>query len=105
MTIKRKLLINMFLPIGTLLLIILVMISFQRHKDETEHTNDIALSLLANVFDLSQRTDSCLLLGENTARTEWDQIYHSMSLLLDQLHFRDNDENAILREPGTIWGR
>lgn len=96
MTIKKKLLINMFLPIGTLLLIILVMISFQRHKDETERTNDIALSLLADVFDLSQCTDSYLLLGEHTARTECDQIYHSVSLLLDQLHFHDNDENFIL---------
>ena len=87
----------MFLPIGTLLLIILVMISFHRHKDETERTNDIALSLLANVFELSQRTDACLLLGENTARTEWYQIYHSVSVLLDQLHFQDNDENFILK--------
>ncbi len=96
MTIKRKLLINMFLPIGTLILIILVMISFQRHKDETDHTNDIALSLLANVLELSQCTDSYLLLGENTARTEWHQIYHSVSGLLDQLHFQDVDENALL---------
>ncbi len=96
MTIKRKLLINMFLPIGTLLLIILVMISFHRHKDETERTNDIALSLLANVFELSQRTDAYLLLGENPARAEWYQIYHSVSALLDQLHFHDHDEKFIL---------
>ena len=96
MTIKTKLLVNIFLPVGTLLVIILVMISFQRYKDETERMNDTALVLLADMMELSQRTDAYLLLGDKQARTEWHRIDASVSALMDQLHFEDNDLSLTL---------
>lgn len=97
MRIRTKLLINIVLPVVTVLVIILVMISTIQKVEEAQKETDITVSLLTDIFDLSQRTDYYLLYGEERTKTEWYSVHDSMVATTSQTDFKNAEQNQALQ--------
>lgn len=100
MRIRTKLLINIVLPIVTVLTIIVVMIATIQKIEDVEKKRDLAISLLTDIFDLSQRTDYYLLYGEDRTKTEWYSIYETMTATISQADFSNTEQNQTLQRIG-----
>ncbi len=71
MKVNTKLLINIFLPIGTALIIIVIMTLSMVQRNKAERKNTVALSLLTKMTELDQRTYYYLLYKEDRTKKEW----------------------------------
>ncbi len=97
MNIRNKLLINIFLPVFTVLVIIFIMLFTMDRVREAQAKRDVAVSIRTDIFDLTQRTDYYLLYREERTRIEWFAVCDSMLTLIEGADFKNKEQNEALR--------